>query len=351
MRKPSTVSIATGIALLMLLLLSAAPGLLAQNESGTRTISESGFRGLGFWFDASRLTYGERHPIIRSLPPVNSGMPENVLRAYIYLDSLMRFDKDHNTEMGIGSSVTDNLKGLLKRFYEVVDYDPLTFAQYRTEVSLKRGVKYATNLQGLYNKAREVVKRNSVVDNAMKSIHSALYPDYVIRIKVVAIDSMLDAQSMSNEETYRYRVTAKVIETLKGQMLPVCTEESLPEASPCIRFQYGPRNYFNPNDYQSEGVKLYTKRDPEFMTADGYFTMREGQEAVVFLSYYQTMFDASADYLDLNLEMQASFNALPIIDGAVRDINRIWSSSETIPYDHWKMLFNAARQKIADVGY
>ncbi len=38
---------------------------------------------------------------------------------------------------------------------------------------------------------------------------------------------------------------------------------------------------------------------------------------------------------NLDIESTASYNALPIIDGNIRDINHIWSNQTTISYSQW----------------
>ena len=63
-----------------------------QNETGKRPINRSRFESMGYWYTPSNAMYQVRYPIIRSLPPLNSGMPWDILAAYVYMDSLARFD-------------------------------------------------------------------------------------------------------------------------------------------------------------------------------------------------------------------------------------------------------------------
>lgn len=79
--------------------------------------------------------------------------------------------------------------------------------------------------------------------------------------------------------------------------------------------------------------------------------MRVGQEAVVFLTYDDWLIDATHDYFALKIEPIASVGALPIIDGRVRDVNRIWSNDLLMEYDAWRRRFFQIRDKILSGTY
>ncbi len=356
-----TVHLAARGLLVFGLIFIATVNCFSQNESGTRSISKTGFQALGYWYDSSLARYEERYPILRSLPPVHSGMPENVLRSYIYLDSIMRFGIGGITASQIKGDIGHDIKELARHFYTITDYNPVAFTQYRIEVSLLRSIRYQASLQILYTDIRENIKRNAVHDKALKQINSILYPDYVLRVRIMKIDS-IQKDSGLLASGFRYRATATVVDTLKGRFFRACTPDipsasggqkvvALNQEAPCIQFQYSRRNYFDPESDLNGGVWLYPNRDPAFMTENGSFRMEAGQEAVVFLSHYQSLFDSSADYLNLSLDLQGSFNALPIFDGKVRDVNSVWADDGMIPYDEWKLRFEAARRRISTMIY
>ena len=52
------------------------------------------------------------------------------------------------------------------------------------------------------------------------------------------------------------------------------------------------------------------------------------------------------DYYYLHLEPWASNNALPIIDGKVRDLNHVWSDQDLLPYRDWRSRFLSIRSTI-----
>ncbi len=87
------------------------------------------------------------------------------------------------------------------------------------------------------------------------------------------------------------------------------------------------------------------------MQANGGFQMQVGQEALVFLTHSGQRYDSTNDYFDLNVDPRASYGALPIINGQVRDVNHIWSNQTMISYDDWKARVYELRNKILTGKY
>ncbi len=150
-----------------------------------------------------------------------------------------------------------------------------------------------------------------------------------------------------------------MLDTLKGQVFCDCNEQAIlrnTDNKPmvlaegrhaCLQFQYMAANYFQPSittDWP------YDKQDEAFNKRGG-FSMEVGQEAVVFLKHHSQRYDSANDYLDLNLEPAASYNALPIIDGKVRDVNGIWPGQPMMDYAAWRNRFMALRRKIPTGTY
>jgi hypothetical protein len=80
------------------------------------------------------------------------------------------------------------------------------------------------------------------------------------------------------------------------------------------------------------------------------FAMRVGQDAIVFLSYSDWRLDTLYDYFQLKL-YGGTARELPVINGQVRDVNRIWSDSETVSYTDWRRRFMDIREKILSGTY
>lgn len=349
----------------LILLLLHVCSVSGQNEAGIRPINKDRFKEMGFWYDSSTAMYQIRYPILRSLPPINTGMPYDVLRSYLYFDSISRFDIHQTVERASAqwNSSNDTLRNIATHLYRMADHDPIAFAQYQTEVGLKLRSKYVASIASINENARSAIKRVVPKNEDRYALYSLIYTDYILRIRVVTIDSMLGKPRPSSMFPYRFRVTAQVLDTLKGSTFAPC--ESTGSASfknderrmlgatpqPCIQFQYSHGNYFHSKEIGSNGKWIYPEQDPEFMAGDGVFMMKPGQEAIVFLRHYASLSDSTADYFDINLEPNASYNALPVINGEVRDLNRIWSPGQSLTYAAWKERFYVLREKLLTGNY
>ena len=180
---------------------------------------------------------------------------------------------------------------------------------------------------------------------------------YILRIRADAIDSMLSGSSEPTAK-YIYRITAAVLDTLKGHVFVSCprfvatkdittTERSIAASESCMQFIYVKGLYSDPNQLPSGAPHLYTARDPEFATGpDSLFSMKVGQEAVIFLRHSGWRVDSTYDYYHVRLEERASFGALPIIGGQVRDVNHIWSDQTLLGYEEWKRNFMMLRERL-----
>lgn len=203
----------------------------------------------------------------------------------------------------------------------------------------------------------------------------------MLRVKVIAIDST----PVRYDPAYMYyRATVRVLDTLKGRFIPPSRRKSGQDHAQGdtnaaghssgdvytdITFHgfidYGAtRSYFEqfaahdpafssvienvPVDSKAE---QYYAEERAFTGSTAAFSMRIGQEAVVFLTYRDWLADSTHDYFELGIEPKASLGALPIIDGKVRDLNRVWSDDIVIDYGAWRRRFFAIRDKILNGTY
>lgn len=355
----------------------------AQNETGTRNISayEDMLKGRKKWFDTSTIMYQYQFPIIRSIPPLSISMPYNVLLGYIYTDSLLRFAprKTLRSRIAAWTSLNDTLKWMVYGDYVMSDYNPIIFKQYKQETSnwqitgtaLRSNSPYDTlptvvgKYMTVYNdiKPQLDMKISQVLpDSDSKAILSLLTSDYILKVKVIAIDSMIDKLSSGSfPGSYYYRVTAIVYDTIKGKVLPPAPIDSqyrkngskiLETENRLIQFGYTKRAYHSLGVTGHGGVHRYTEPDSAFLGGSGIdFSMKPEQEAIVFLSYFNNLVDSQNDYFDLSLDPLASLNALPIIDGNVRDVNKVWSPNLLMSYSSWKTKVGLYKSKILNLTY
>lgn len=340
------------------LLPSVAP---AQNETGTRYLKKENFQFMRYWYDSTTAVYQVRYPIIRNIPPISPSMPLDIMLSYVIADSICRFapQKEITTIMKGWTSMNDTLRYAAKFLYRMMDYNPIIFRQYQDQVTLLRGSPFKTYFIDVKNGIRTRYM-NLVPSSEKNAVRTLLGAEYILRVKVLAIDSMLGKVSSG----MRYRVTAKVIDTLKGQVFQAApcseylTQTMLADNTPCIRFEYGTRNYFTPGQATAmlaAGAEYepwpYLHQDSAFMRARDVFAMTVGQEAIIFLEHDAQKFDYEADYYNLSLSTVYGYNAIPIIDGQVRDVNKVWSNNLWMSYTDWKNRLTEIRNKILNGSY
>ncbi len=137
----------TSISIVKLCIIVCVGGLLsasvsfAQNETGTRNLNDTLFKATHSWYDSTTAMFQHQFPIIRSIPPLNTSMPLDVLISYIYLDSLLRSPLASTLEQRLESWTTlnDTLTYAAKCMCTLIDYNPIIFNQYTNEVGLQTG--------------------------------------------------------------------------------------------------------------------------------------------------------------------------------------------------------------------
>jgi hypothetical protein len=285
-----------------------------------------------------------RYPTLAHTPPISADMPPSVSRAYRLLDSVLRSPGIDDRIAGAGQAGGGNESGsdltahMVRSIYVATDYDPMSFAQY-ADATYQRGEPgYIASLRGLADLLANRVRLDD--EERGNAYYSMLVADYILRVRVAAIDSIVDP----SPEYTQYRAVAEVIDTLKGMRF--VNAAIAPAPSPAglssIRFQYMPGNYIDPGETAIERDAAsvpYRLTDPAFATAAGRFAMRPGQEAIVFLRHADYRREGFWDSYILQIEPRASYNALPIVEGRVRDLNHVWSDADTIPYAAWRDKF------------
>ncbi len=296
------------------------------------------------WYDPALPSYRIQYPALKGLPFPAEETPRSVRSSYLYIDTLMRSQEAarmlQQPELkGVKGRTVSRIASYL---YQLNDYNPVMFAQYADGIDLHRNDPYRVSMRqisnSLYNRLHSDGGRQG------NAIYSALHADYILRVKIRMVDPSFDEGQL---ESHFYRVTAEVIDTLKGRYFQPYERSSLAIAAASsygatIQFQYTPDNYLDPaaGSRDRDDVSFpYKIDDPAFLTAEGRFGMTPGQEAIVFLRHDDHLVDAEHDYYYLHLDPWASNNALPIVDGKVRDLNHVWSDQDLLPYRDWRSKF------------
>ncbi len=337
------------LAFFILVTLIGAEPSSAQNESGRRILDKRYFGYI--WYDSTKHKYHVRVPIIRRLPPLSSDMPLNVLRAYIHLDSLARFNTNGQLIVSPEGWLAepDLLRKTIASYYRVMDYDPLRYQQYDYETALKSWL-FKSELGGTTRFLPEALAKAASNQRESEALDDVFFSDYVLRIKVLAIDSM--ATGFAFGSSHVFNVTAQVLDTIKGQIFHPCQESSdqsvltwitQTNSFPCLNFQY----------YHSTGEKygIYKDEDSALIDGNGGFAMRIGQEAVVFLNFAEQRFDSTHDAFQLFLGPPGTAYTLVIAGDQVRDVNRTWSDDIMMSYADWRRRFLELRDKILNGTY
>lgn len=355
----------------------------AQNDTGVRSFDSTAIKSLKLsrlWYDSTVAMFQERFPIIRSIPPYSTDMPLDVLLSYLYIDSALKSASFGSLKTKIRSWTTNNdtMKLFVRSLYAMSNYDPIRFNQYTEETDRYQKISgpvygttrtdttfrilYDSSMQSPFCRYRESFYeiRNLLQRKACKlaqitsefyAIYAALTSDYIVRVSILSIDSTDNVYSPLGYK--RYRVKAKVLDTLKGRVLathcdsmPTFAVRQLNTEEDCyIYFQYTP-NVYDAYNVDYSNPRSLKKRDSVFTEFGGEFRMLPGQEAVVFLTFGNARLDSWNDYYDIDVDWTCSNGALSITDNNVKDVNNVWSSTVTSPYSTWKSSFQTILNKI-----
>jgi hypothetical protein len=332
--------------------------LFAQNETGTRILDKERFQRRHIWLDSSTYFYQTQFPIIRTIPPLNTGMPTDVIIGYIALDSLLRFASETSVDSLLNewTTLNDTLKWSVKYLYKLNDYNPIIFNQYMNEVLINQKIKsntgkYRLTLNHLKYALSE--KFRKIYTNSTKlAFYSMFYADFILKVRLLSIDSLINYSSSLHYISFNANV--QILDTLKGRVFP--PQQNIQPSINSSSFipQHNFSFQFTSENYNSLGVinqeQLYFKKDSIFSKNNG-FRMTTGQEAIIFITFKNPLFDFQYDYFDLELNQRCSLNALRIENDNVYDVNHVWSNQTVIPYTQWKQLYENYLLQIMNLSY
>ncbi len=346
---------AMATALLGIGLAASATDVAAQTGAEYRRHETSRLVNTRQWYDTTLPFYRIQYPLLRHSPLADPAMAPAIRDAYLYVDTLMRSPNLDRLlqDADLRGMKHGSIGRLASYLFQMNDYNPVIFAQYADGAEMHRSDRSGSSLRQfshvVYNHIRNTGGRQ---DNAL---YSTLRADYILRVKIRSVDPSFDEGQLEN---HYYRVTAEVLDTLKGQCFQPYERLELATAAPdnrtgSIQFQYTPDTYLQPTIGSRDRDDIpfpYTIDDPAFLTGEQRFGMRPGQEAIIFLRHDEHLVDAEHDYYYLHLDPWASNSALPIVDGRVRDLNHIWSDQDLLSYHDWRHRFLAVRSAIMNAG-
>ncbi|HWF43417.1 MAG TPA: hypothetical protein VG537_02125 [Candidatus Kapabacteria bacterium] len=265
-------------------------------------------------------------PYPSDFPPVRTDMPFDVLKGYIYLDSLVR---SVNVPSGqcdslIKSMGWDTLKYALKYLYEMGDYDPVAYFQ---ELNLEpstpayqwTGTTFV--VEAILRRAVALMKDNRIGANLVAT--SAIY-DVNVTDTFTAIDN---SKPSLNKLLH---ASCSILDIIKGQRFPTCGsgiatrygkgKTPLTSLGDCVNFEYWlwwQKNIVAPD--------FRWNQTTENNYSDGSTWVKPGQEYIVFLNFANLGSDSTKTnvYVSVNPGFGPStvMGVYPIRDGIVYDPN------------------------------
>lgn len=324
--------------------------------------------------------YQMQYPVLQNVPPLNTGMPLEVLYSYIYIDSLLRSvtNEQFRERVNQWNTINDTLKYLAQGLTILKDYDPIRYNQYRIESELRRikgpdsmivpidstllaentpvnyPQQYRSQISTIENRVIrkfQDIKEYSGFSNDSKII-DVLSADYVYRATVIAVDSM-KSKYYPNDSTqrtmYDYRVIVTIQDTLKGKVIKPITFGNL-EIHKKKKHQMSEENqqYYQ---FQYATNHCDEAHSPLIQKPDGFINLQAGQELIVFLRFTNFRLDCYNDYYDNEIDLRGFSMMLPITNNTVHDIKKIWSANDTIPYPDWKNEFMQIKNMLLTRNY
>lgn len=340
--------------------------LFSQNEDGVRNVD--------FLEDDPPFSvFHTAVPIIRSIPPLSLSMPIEVLMTYIVMDSLGRFYNDSAFRAVRGQNLSealrslepsnDTLHNIWKFVYKATDYNPILFRQYLSEQVLNQNANVYFKVY--YNIGLLLERPHYLSHPLKKRIASAIIPDYVLKVQVVKIDSMKAPFTSYGGDTSNYnffKISCIVLDTIKGKVIPMDTinisenrknKEEFQSISYRFNFVVSKNSYFQLRRGCSSRPHPFPLIDS--LIFDNYrqiMRVHPGQELLVFLNEYDPLWSKTHDHFQFHTSQNSSNSGvMPIINGMVSDINKVWSDSTWIQYETFKQRYNEIKEVIMNKDY
>lgn len=284
-------------------------------------------------------------PRLQSNLPLETGMPYDVMLAYVFYDSLARRIKEPAVAALYDNlTYSDTLRYAMKYCYKMMDYNPVLFEQFRRYNDSRR--RSALDRSEVFYKLYKKVEKTS----PSPFVETLLCQSSIIaHIRVTDTISLVDE---SNTTPFVIpTVAATILDTIKGRILPPClnfypTEKPhdnvpLPfvNSNACLQFSYM-------LDWQRIPFGSNIVYSGETMVdANGVPWVQKDKEYIVFLNFGAACSDSLYTYHDLGIFgiRSSSNNIYRIVDGKVLDSDNDFGLGTTPTVETFK---NTLRQKI-----
>ena len=260
---------------------------------------------------------------ITNFPPLNTGMPYDVLIGYIVIDSVcVNADLDTVNNF-LAKQIYDNdtIKYLKKFWYVMTDYDPFIFNQVMFYTGNKT---YKTHPSILYKSCFDFLS-----SNCSKGDLAIITSSIIAHIKVSDLKFVFDSNAVLNKEGYI--VTGEILDTMKGRVFPSCKDfyhndletesvfldHELPEN--CLQFEYC--RGWTRGDNKDNSIFIEGREGKKLIDDNGQPYIKGGMEYIIFLKPViacdeQNIFHYTIFPNGLYSEM---YNLFPVVDGVVID--------------------------------
>ncbi len=261
-------------------------------------------------------------PRLQSFPPLNTGMPLDVLIGYIYLDSLRKQNSNSVKDFIVMMGNSDTLRHVLKYLYEIDDYDPIKLMNYLRTSPAPRTRYYESSGEAIRD---GILWHTADVLPDTERTAMICYADVIARIVVTGLESRYDSVRGSAFPN-QVIVSSQVIDTIKGHVLPSCSDiystqkkGSKPLTLPnCLPFSYSPQEHLSGLNGDVDFGLRHTMTD-----SLGNPWVKLGGEYIAFLSFYLVGGDSLSIYytVDLPKFCTTQGSLYQVIDGHVSDPN------------------------------
>lgn len=226
-------------------------------------------------------------------------MPLDVLLGYIYFDSLARTCTQSDLDSVIGQlNYGDTLRYALRYLYIMQDFDPLVFFQFC--YAHPAGYRFKSLPSGI---VKDLVERAMVVSPDHYVSPSLCATELILHLSVTDTSSAIDS-SLPDGMNRTMVVTASVIDTIKGSVLPTCTM-AYPYSSGRRPVDWSTKSVLSPNCFQFEYALFWQKDirngsfrynyNTQYDTAGNSY-VKKGGEYIVLLRFQNLGIDSSVSY-------------------------------------------------------
>lgn len=229
---------------------------------------------------------------VSSFPPLNSGMPLDVLNGYIIFDSICRTASNNAVDSLYDiATYSDTSRKMLKYLYGMVDYNPMLF--YSWEQTFAGSHHYKTGPVYLYDLFLNHVWK-TYPDTGRSAVLGG--SDLILHIRVIDTATRIDTNAVLARQSIVVRY--QVIDTIKGKVLPLTTwagtigsqknKRGISSISNVGSFEYSP-DWFRLPGYGDD-----LPGNGHLVWFDGSPWIKTGKEYIVFLSMQQ-LWDGNAN--------------------------------------------------------